>query len=946
MKTESFPVPIPLPPFLCPKFPCPAPVRPSAPRRSLPISTPPCSGYLGPMLRRFGARVLLTSSATSLSNSETALPLPFLRLFAFFAAILLLASPLAAAETHRLHDGLTLFVHNPTGRPFDLSLDVRDINLSENGPREVLLKVYDPVGANPVRTVIPDDGVTSPAALPAKGALGHEAWYLAHLRMMGTEPQWRWSAPSQPDRLAATPKRTFTHTVPAGPPGIWRILLVGATDHYVTARLDPALKYGIAGHPDWLHGHGALWRQSHLYVPRGAVGAHLMLAELDLPRTRRAILRAPDGTTLAELTTPSGTTTHFLAFTNAAALHDQLLTLDVSPGENDFMVNLKFTFDQDPLVQQRGTRVVPAVFAPDAATARALGGGALYHDNQLFWQPYQIALHDWLKTLTPEDFVVKDAAGKLLEPAPSPTKPAAETLPTRPGFLPVNGRYWQPPACDRILHHWPAHKNRAALNVALRDLAAGLRSIGPNDHVTVATGGPYGNMAYEFGNYAFHYWRPSWRVLQESDAPAPVKQAVRDAMLVCGDRLAFCRSWERVNGNAFAQILSALRYCAAATGDPLQQQLFDTYWHRFATGGWGERVGLGPSGPVQEGFAYAYHYASYILETWQSVLTDLPDPRMQTAYDRIRTWFSYTLADEQIPAGPWSSRTHHYPHCTLERDGPFAWKGLPGPDFTVNVNDAGEWFAARRPTYYALTYHGRLSPKWVSNAHQGQSGYGGGMLCQLHIPGRGPVLAATLNGEYGDKMSTALWRDFHLHTIVGHTVDGAPLVTADSEHLNARLTNTTVTSSAEVRQSTVGCTRTYTFDPAALRCAVQLTETHYNDLLNLWVKNPRRGHIAEAWEMIPFVPLQTRPAKSGKPEPTTLTLTAADGANLGPLTKTPTLCQTITLDRGGFGLRIALDQPRRVHRGDNHTLLIELTTVPTPASKLSLSYQLIPFTNP
>ena len=133
---------------------------------------------------------------------------------------------------------------------------------------------------------------------------------------------------------------------------------------------------------------------------------------------------------------------------------------------------------------------------------------------------------------------------------------------------------------------------------------------------------------------------------------------------------------------------------------------------------------------------------------------------------------------------------------------------------------------------------------------------------------------------------------------------------------------------------------------AALRCAVQLTATRPHDLLTLGVKNPRRGHIAEAWEMIPFVPLQTRPAKSGKPEPTTLTLTAADGANLGPLTKTPALCQTITLDRGGFGVRIALDQPRRVHRGENNTVLIELTTVPTPASKLSLTYQIMPFINP
>ena len=46
--------------------------------------------------------------------------------------------------------------------------------------------------------------------------------------------------------------------------------------------------------------------------------------------------------------------------------------------------------------------------------------------------------------------------------------PATASLPTREGYFTLNGPHWQPPLCDRIMHHWPAHKNRAALNVALR----------------------------------------------------------------------------------------------------------------------------------------------------------------------------------------------------------------------------------------------------------------------------------------------------------------------------------------------------------------------------------------------------------------------------------------------------------------------------------------------
>ena len=413
---------------------------------------------------------------------------------------------------------------------------------------------------------------------------------------------------------------------------------------------------------------------------------------------------------------PGGAASLNIAFAKPGQFDDQVLTLDVSDGPGDFMTNVKFRFAKDPEVTQRGTRVVPAVFAADAATAKALRGGAIYHDDRVFWQPYQVKLHDWLRTLKEEDFIVKNAEGQVvnlvnpLTVLPSGT-PAPAKLPERPGFVPLNGPHWQPPLSDRIMYQWSVHKNRAALNLALKDLIAGLRSIGPNDHVAVAVGGPYANMAYEFGNYAWHYWRPAWRVLQESDAPDEVKQHVREAMLVCGDRLAFCRSWERVNGNSYAQVLSALRYSYAATGDKLQQQLFDTYWERFVSGGWGERVGVGPSGPVQEGFAYAYHYASYILTTWQSVIGDFHDPRFQQVHDRIHTWFSYTLADEQVPAGPWSSRTHYYPQWQIEKEGPFAWKGLPGPDFTVSVNDANEWFAARRANYYVLTYHGRLVPQ-------------------------------------------------------------------------------------------------------------------------------------------------------------------------------------------------------------------------------------------
>ena len=64
-------------------------------------------------------------------------------------ALLAVAAPIlvsASEETYRLYDGITMFINNDAGKDFTLTLDVRDINLLEKGPRELLVKVYDPDG--------------------------------------------------------------------------------------------------------------------------------------------------------------------------------------------------------------------------------------------------------------------------------------------------------------------------------------------------------------------------------------------------------------------------------------------------------------------------------------------------------------------------------------------------------------------------------------------------------------------------------------------------------------------------------------------------------------------------------------------------------------------------------------------------------------------------------
>jgi len=247
----------------------------------------------------------------------------------YFLIVAAAASSATADQTYRMHDGVTAFVVNREGNPFTVSLDVRDLNMFEEGPREVLVKVYDPDGRTLVREVLPDDGVTEPAYQHPTGAWDHEAWYYAWTRMQGEAPMIRWSVFSDPQRLATIAKRTFTYQIPGGKPGVYRVLLVGSTDHYVTLRIDPELPFGVAGNATFLHAHGNMLKRSHIYVPRGSKGLHVVTAEWDQPATRLFKLTAPDNTVLFETDGSLGFVRKKVDFERPGQYDDQLLLLEV-----------------------------------------------------------------------------------------------------------------------------------------------------------------------------------------------------------------------------------------------------------------------------------------------------------------------------------------------------------------------------------------------------------------------------------------------------------------------------------------------------------------------------------------------------------------------------------------------------------------------------------------
>jgi hypothetical protein len=840
---------------------------------------------------------------------------------------------------HRLYPGATFFFDNPDGKPFELSLDVQDLNLLESGPREVLVKVYQPDGTTAVREIIPDDGVTSGGILPAYAAWDHEGWYYGYCYASGSQPAYRFSMPTQPDAIANRATRTFKWKVPGGGKGIYRAVVVGSADHVVKVSTDTGLAFAMAGNDNFLHAGPGQFAKSFFYVPEDATKLHLMFIEYDQPNDRGFTIKDAQGKTVIEGTAQSGFNKVEVDLAKSPGLSGKVLSFEVAPGKNACMFHLSLVMPKPAHVQMRGGYAVTAAMAPTADLARKVANGAIVVDGVRFWQPWQPALHKWVTSLTEADVTVT-VDGKPAAMIKNMNGFAGVT--NVEGFQNSNSVHWKAPACDVILYKWAEKKNKQELNFALRNLAQGLLAIGPNDHVA---NGPIANLGYEFSNYAYQYWRPSWRVLTQiqADVPPEVVKSVREAMICGGDRLAFCRDWPRVNGNAFAQVVAALRYVAAATGDKTQATLYETYRDRFLTGGWGDRVGVGPSGFVQEGFAYDHHYGSYILETWPAVLTDLPDPALQKTYDRMWNAYSYTcsIASYGVPkdgkyrqydANPWSSRTKHYPAFALPTEGPRMFKGLPGvPDFTEAVNAANEFFAARRATYYALTYHGRLGPEYTGYAFDGQIGFGGGALCQLYVPAKGLVIASTVNDAYGHGMARTNWRNFHLHSLVGNMADGRPLVTAASEHSDAQLTANKVLSSGEVRGANVKVTRGYTFEDGKIVMEMKLAASGYEAMFELWKPSPERKTIAEAYEMIPFY----SPAKPTASDPATKV--TVDGVEL---TEKPLKTSKVTIDRGGFGVYVVLPSPMNVSRGKNNTVLVHVVEAATPAEKVELKYEL------
>lgn len=449
-----------------------------------------------------------------------------MRKFGLLTVALVFAKVRGGEETTlRLYDGVNLFIDNTDGVDFSLSFDVRDTNFFFKGPSELLVKVYDPEGRVLVREVIEDDGVPSGIYAPPLAGWDQIAWYYEASYSRGIEPMVRWSAFSDPKVLDSVPKRTFTYRIRSSGKGVYRSIVIGNPDTYVTVRVEPALQYGLSGNPEWLHDHHDMYRRSYVYIPKGTVSLSALFLQIDRPARRTMALKSPEGEELLRLSGSDGLARGSVEFEKPGEFDDKILLLEVSEGEGDFLLNLTIHQPKKKFskTERRRAYGITAVLAPERSTARSIKGGAIYHDGKVFWQGYQVRYYDWLKTLKPEDYELPKG------------------LPKRPGFYSVASHHTPlPDSADVIMHSYPLHKNRKALNRALKEMFRGLMWIGPGDHIAT---GPLKNLAYEMGCYSFFYHRPAWRILQQTEAPEEAKGPIREFAIQVGDRLAFCRGW-------------------------------------------------------------------------------------------------------------------------------------------------------------------------------------------------------------------------------------------------------------------------------------------------------------------------------------------------------------------------------------------------------------------
>lgn len=291
----------------------------------------------------------------------------------------------------RPREWLIFHMLDDKGTGFRLRFTVRDMNTYVHGPAPVLFRAVAPDGRIVAGEFLPDDGVTGGDFSCQDGIYDpyadfrYRQWH--RVNSPGGIPPEKRRSPylSHPEKL---PYRTVVLSVPAAGKGVYRIVVAGRWDHWISVTPDRPLMTGVHPGAGPLYVNGSTLDRSYFYVPAAAGDIGLAVTE-EVPPYRCGMTLEDDRGQVLKQADADGFCTWF----------------DLKPaGETVCRLDLCGTGWSGICLHGRG---FPFLLCPDAATAERLRGGMeIDSRGRETFHACIRELNSWADSLTRKDLEV------------------------------------------------------------------------------------------------------------------------------------------------------------------------------------------------------------------------------------------------------------------------------------------------------------------------------------------------------------------------------------------------------------------------------------------------------------------------------------------------------------------------------------------------------------
>lgn len=306
----------------------------------------------------------------------------------------------------RCRETLVFHLYDDRGDGFSLDVDLRDMNIYQQGERPVLLWVTGPGGNTLVRQVVEDDGNVDGGGAFCDGIsdvyldFRYREWHRANSPRGVPPGKKRSPYLRRPQELEA--RRVPLQVPPLGK-GLYRLVIVAGWDHWVAVTPSRRLRVGVHSGPGPMPVHGERLEEAYLYVPATTKELGIVLTEEEAPYNWRLQVEDDEGRQLAA-TEPRTFCSY--AFVREPA-HDSVLRLRVTGTTPGACLHLKGA---------------PFLLCPDAETARLMHGGVEVDEfGRATFHEYLRTLTDWAYSLERSDLAVDVSVPDPSLPLPFPS---------------------------------------------------------------------------------------------------------------------------------------------------------------------------------------------------------------------------------------------------------------------------------------------------------------------------------------------------------------------------------------------------------------------------------------------------------------------------------------------------------------------------------------------